>query len=330
MAAMTSAGLFNKKDRILCCRDPEDAMGTWLKRQRFKVETVSVEDLTSLRNVGSPRLFDVVLMTLEQHELPPEPKLEQQLHEGYGILKPGGRFLLCCRGMELFAAASAKTARQHLSDFFAEESVASITQLQPVTPVPADIILIKKGGAYKPRLPVHYVDAPSDFQKVCDMLSKETVLGLDVETTLKEPRILCTVQLSTEKEVYLIDALPMKDLTPLKMLMENKDVLKIIHNKTFEEKVLGHYGIQINNIYDTLIESRKRHKKNKDGMGNKLGEVCERELGIYLDKSLQASDWTSRPLTQGQRDYAAADAEVLLQIYRLFVPPPVPENLELF
>ena len=153
----------------------------------------------------------------------------------------------------------------------------------------AEVLVITKGGAYKPQLPVHYIETPEAFQSACHKLSLKQRIGLDVETTLIEPRILCTIQLATEDEVYLIDALPLKDLTPLKELMGNANVMKIIHSKTFEEKVLGHYGIPIVNIYDTLIEARKRYKKTKDG-GHKLGEVCERYLDIYLDKSLQASD----------------------------------------
>ena len=79
----------------------------------------------------------------------------------------------------------------------------------------------------------------------------------------------------------------------------------------------------------SLIASRKKHKKNVNG-GHKLGEVCERELGIYLDKSLQTSDWTIRPLSADQLDYAAVDAEVLILLHRTLSPPRAPETLELF
>lgn len=329
MAAITNAGLINKKDRILCPRDPENTIEMWLKRQRFKVESEPVEAVNGQHKTKGTRRFDVVICVIEEHELPVQPVLEQQLRNCYGILKPGGNFLLCCRGTELFPTDHDFSIMQHLNDLLASEPVASVRQIHPATQIPADIIVIKKGGAYKPRLPVRFIDTPDAFQQTCTLLEQESVLGLDVETTLKEPRILCTIQLATEKHVYVIDALPLKDLTPLKTLMENDQILKLIHNKTFEERVLGLYDIRINNIYDTLIEARKRYKKSKEG-GHKLGEVCERELGIYLDKSLQASDWTQRPLTQEQHDYAAADAEVLIKLYRLFVPPPMPENLELF
>jgi ATP-dependent Lhr-like helicase len=46
--------------------------------------------------------------------------------------------------------------------------------------------------------------------------------------------------------------------------------------------------------------------------------VCERELGILLDKSSRTSNWSRRPLDPDQLMYAALDAEVLLMLYDLF------------
>lgn len=329
MAALIGAGLLHKKDRILCCRDRDDTMGAWLRRQRFKVETASIETPHGLYKPDTPRFFDVLLVRLEYGESPVAAGLEHQLREAFAMLKPGGRFILFRPAEELLFAAEAGNLLHQIKGIFSVELSVSVKQVLNNENLPAEIVLAKKGGAYKPRLPVLFIDKADSFEETCRSLAEEPILGLDVETTLKEPRILCTIQLATDSRVYLIDALPLKDFSPFKALMEDASTLKIIHNKSFEEKVLGLYGISINNVYDTLIESRKRYKKDGDG-GHKLGEVCERELGIYLDKSLQASDWTCRPLTQEQRDYAAADAEVLLKLYRLFVPPPVPENLELF
>ena len=46
--------------------------------------------------------------------------------------------------------------------------------------------------------------------------------------------------------------------------------------------------------------------------------VCERELGMGLDKSSQTSDWARRPLSAEQLRYAALDAEVLLALHDCF------------
>ena len=52
--------------------------------------------------------------------------------------------------------------------------------------------------------------------------------------------------------------------------------------------------------------------------GHSLGTVCRRELGIKLDKRYQRSNWSRRPLTPAQLNYAALDAEVLIDLHRLF------------
>jgi ribonuclease D len=155
------------------------------------------------------------------------------------------------------------------------------------------------------------------------------MVALDVETTLEEPRVLCTVQLGIANQSWIIDALAMKDLAPLKRLMENDAVEKVIHNAFFEEQMLGKHGIRIHGVFDTLHHSRSKHKKTP-GLSHKLGDVCERELGIYLDKSNQTSDWTLRPLAADQILYAAIDVEVLVDLYPVFKPPKPPVNLELF
>ena len=57
-----------------------------------------------------------------------------------------------------------------------------------------------------------------------------------------------------------------------------------------------------------LITATQREK------GASLAAVAHRELGYYLDKGQQTSNWASRPLDEAQRRYATADAEILLAL----------------
>lgn len=327
---MSVAGVFSKKDRVLFYQPREMAAISWLKRQRFKVEGPLPDVSATMQSSLSLPLYDIVIVEPPQAVLAGAGDLFQFLREAMRYVRPGGRLLVCYGGDGLFDAVSPADAQAQLAACFSGENAAVPVLLWNSGPGSEVVFGVKKGGAYKPRLPVKYVDRPGEFQAACERLASEKYIGLDVETTLTEPRILCTVQMASESQVYVIDMLPIKDMRPLKLLMGNSGIMKIIHNRDFEAAVLGQYGIQIHNVYDTLIESRKRHNRKKTQGGHRLGEVCERELGLFLDKSYQASDWTVRPLSQEQLDYAAVDAEVMIRLYRVFSPPAPPETMNLF
>ena len=78
------------------------------------------------------------------------------------------------------------------------------------------------------------------------------------------------------------------------------------------------HGIEINGVFGTLAESRRR-RAGADG-GHSLRVVCDRELGITMDKAEQTSDWARRPLSESQLRYAALDARVLVSLWNLWAP----------
>jgi hypothetical protein len=93
--------------------------------------------------------------------------------------------------------------------------------------------------------------------------------------------------------------------------------LKVIHNARFERRVLAGIGVGLDGVFDTLEASRRARGIKALG-GHSLAMVCERELGIVLDKSAQTSNWSRRPLEADQLNYAALDAEVLLALHERF------------
>jgi len=165
------------------------------------------------------------------------------------------------------------------------------------------------------RLPIRWVRDDEQLRAACAALQGEPVVGLDVETTLST-HVLCLAQIAAPDVVYLMDALELSDLGPLADLLGDPSVVKVIHNASFERSVLRKHGIEIENVVDTLKQSRAL-RKDAEG-GHSLKAVCARELGIELDKTQQTSDWTRRPLSPRQVAYAALDAEVLPALYRRF------------
>lgn len=161
-----------------------------------------------------------------------------------------------------------------------------------------------------------FVRSAAELQEAADQLSREEIIGLDVETSIAT-QTLCLLQLAGRTATYLVDALAVADLGPLRVVLEGPAITKVIHNASFEQEVLRRHELEIGAVVDTMDLSRRARGTDVDG-GHSLRAVCARELGKGLDKSYQKSDWATRPLTAGQIEYAALDAEVLLRLHAVF------------
>ena len=90
-----------------------------------------------------------------------------------------------------------------------------------------------------------------------------SVIGFDIETSPKrelikeghdvllDPRMQSIVlaQLAIGDTVYVLR----NNFASLKSLLEDKRVIKVIHNASFEYKFMMHLGVYIQNIFDTML-----------------------------------------------------------------------------
>ena len=183
-----------------------------------------------------------------------------------------------------------------------------LARLDRAKPIPEAPVLSRGDNAP----PLVWVRTEEELHQAVETLLSESQVGLDVETTLAS-RALCLVQIAASERTFLIDALEVPELDPLASIFGSGEIRKIIHNAAFEREVLGRYGLELEGVVDTLELSREVRGRAIEG-GHSLRAVCARELGLALDKSEQTSDWTERPLSPGQVEYAALDAEVLLPL----------------
>lgn len=167
----------------------------------------------------------------------------------------------------------------------------------------------------KPTRAVELIATDAALASVCERLRSEKVIGVEVQTTVAS-RMLCLVQIAASDLVYLVDALDVANLDPLADVLAHAAVTKVIHNAVFERSVFARFGIAIEPVVDTLVLSRKLRGKVDGGHG--LNAVCARELGVHLDRREQMSNWAQRPLSEGQKAYAAVAAEVLLALGAAF------------
>lgn len=189
-----------------------------------------------------------------------------------------------------------------------------LADVEAAGPMPLEFVVRAVAGATAtPRNEVQWVDTPAALRAVSKDLLGADVVGLDVETAL-DFGTLCLVQIATRTRTYLIDPFAVGDLKPLIDVLNGSRPMKVIHNARFERRILASVGIAIEGVFDTLEVSRRTRGADALG-GHSLAMVCERELGIALDKSSQTSNWSRRPLDADQLRYAALDAEVLLALH---------------
>lgn len=163
-------------------------------------------------------------------------------------------------------------------------------------------------------------------KNACDELARESVLGLDTETTELDPykgemRLL---QLSSGRKTYVFDLLPFRsngglrenaELSPLRRILESDSQTKVLHNAKFDAKWIRYeLGSEIGHAFDTYLasqliaagESERRHS---------LADVTQYFTGAVLDKTEQLSDWRAAELSPSQIEYAARDAAIMLSLY---------------
>jgi ribonuclease D len=120
---------------------------------------------------------------------------------------------------------------------------------------------------------------------------------------------LCTVQLASESAPCVIDALAIADLSSLSGLLGASGPLKIVHDASFDARMLAQRGIALDRVFDTAVAARFLGES-----ATGLATMLSKYLGISLDKTEQQADWGARPLADHQLAYLIADVEHVLPL----------------
>ncbi len=163
--------------------------------------------------------------------------------------------------------------------------------------------------------PLQLITTSEALTALCDRLANEEFITVDTEFLRERTYYpeLCLVQIAGSQELALIDSLaPGIDLAPLGALMALPNLRKVFHAARQDVEIFLHlFDAVPANMFDTQIAAMVA------GYGDQVGydSLVQSVTGGHIDKAHRFSDWSARPLTTAQLNYAAADVTHLRQVY---------------
>ena len=150
---------------------------------------------------------------------------------------------------------------------------------------------------------------------LCERLSGEPYITIDTEFMREKTfwPILCLVQLGGKDEAQAIDALADGiDLAPLYHLLANKKVLKVFHAARQDIEIFHHLSGHVPEpVFDTQVAGMVCGFGDSISYENLVAKLAKERI----DKSSRFTDWSARPLSKRQLDYALSDVTHLRVVY---------------
>ncbi len=159
----------------------------------------------------------------------------------------------------------------------------------------------------------HPLTTPQELTQLLTELSGAPFIALDTEFRREDTYLpkLCLVQLATPTGLWLLDALAL-ELTPLWRQLNQSATPIVLHAAQQDLELIAlASGALPSVLHDTQLAAAFL------GLGDQIGyaQLVINRLGISLDKSQSRTDWTLRPLSEAQRQYAADDVHYLGKLY---------------
>jgi ribonuclease D len=159
------------------------------------------------------------------------------------------------------------------------------------------------------------IETTAALEDACTRLAQSDFITIDTEF-LRETTFwpqLCLIQMASPTLEVLVDPLAKGlDLKPFFELMANPGVVKVFHAARQDIEIIHHLGNLVPHpIFDTQVAAMVC------GFGDSVSydQLVQRTTGAHIDKSSRFTDWSRRPLSDKQLEYALADVTHLRDVY---------------
>jgi ribonuclease D len=159
------------------------------------------------------------------------------------------------------------------------------------------------------------IASQAELETFCARVPRAGFIAVDTEFMRESTYYskLCLIQVASEEEAVAIDPLaPGVDLAPLLALLDEPSILKVFHAGRQDVEIFHQLTGRVPSpLFDTQVAAMAC------GFGESVGfeGLVWKLLGKTLDKHSRFADWSKRPLTERQLEYALDDVRLLRPCY---------------
>lgn len=154
----------------------------------------------------------------------------------------------------------------------------------------------------------------AELTDLCRALEGSAWIALDTEFLRERTYYarLCLIQIGAPGIVACIDPLALEQLEPLHALLENQGLRKVLHAARQDLEVFNDLrGVVAAPLFDTQIAAAYLGYDDQIGYAALVTSIT----GVTLDKTHTRTDWSKRPLSAAQHQYAEDDVRYLMPVY---------------
>ncbi|MCK5478510.1 MAG: ribonuclease D, partial [Methylococcales bacterium] len=153
---------------------------------------------------------------------------------------------------------------------------------------------------------IEYIDKPEQLSDLCKRILEESWIALDTEFLREKtyyPKF-CLLQIATPEWVVCIDPIALSDLSELFSAINDPSITKVLHSCRQDLEIFYQLTGKVTTpVFDTQIAAPLLGFQENPGYAMLVSSF----LNVNLSKVHTRTDWSVRPLSEAQIQYAADD-----------------------
>lgn len=168
----------------------------------------------------------------------------------------------------------------------------------------------------KTAMKIEYIDKPEQLAQLCDRINSAPWIAVDTEFLREKTYypIFCLLQIATPDWVVCVDPIALPDLSDVFAAINKPETIKVLHSCRQDLEIFYQLtGQPTYPVFDTQIAAPLLGLQENIGYAMLVSHF----LAINLSKAHTRTNWSARPLSKEQIEYAANDVIYLCKIYQI-------------